>query len=727
MHRHFGLVGRSGSARSLGTRSVAQSCALALSVGMLACGSAGDVTPPLSGQAGATADAEPVTADDVHDAQGAQDAQDEATANSTATPPADFDAPRPVSGSQMPAKRALGPLVARTSSTSQGLTPEARAQLLKVGRIEHRFSNGRVVQFVNSDAGNFGTGDLLLGKTEGLPAFIEGVEFQTRSLTTDDDDDLWPNNVVPFEIDSAITGSNRTAITDAVALWNQDSPIVRWRPASGSEDRVRFVKVQTDEYCGRSPVGKSFSWWGPQEIEIDADCFQPGIVVHEMGHATGLHHEQQRCGRNAFVSIHNSTVTGESPRGTDYDELCGDSRNSGDYDYGSIMHYGPNEFLSTVGFPIGSFLGLQANAGQRVRLSQNDVNGINELYFKKVFSTTSASAFAWAQQSSGSFEAASGWAMNSAVSTGSRAVITRLSTGRYRVDYPKVGKEIGGNVQVTAYGSDPNRCKVESWLSSGETLQVTVRCSTPAGALADGLFTTSYKRLPSPTGVKGGYLYSNRIDAAGAYTPDPWYQWNSAGKTNRVIRRDVGRYDVDFPGVSISGGTVRLTAFGPNNDYCTIGAWSSSRVQVNCFAPNGAAKDSAFSVAFTDGAFTGSYGYAWANAPTTARYAPSSSYQKAQIVGLSTPVAASVMVNRNGTGDYLVEIPGVAPFASNVSVSAYASNNSCKVAGWGAGASVGPNLTDRRENVSVRCFNASGAPADSLFAITYMTNELVIP
>jgi hypothetical protein len=152
-------------------------------------------------------------------------------------------------------------------------------------------------------------------------------------------------------------------------------------------------------------------------------------------------------------------------------------------------------------------------------------------------------------------------------------------------------------------------------------------------------------------------------------------------------------------------------------------------VTVSCFDTFGTLKDSAFSIAFTDSAFTGSYGYAWADNPSAVRYQPSPWYQKAQIVGLSAPVSTPIMINRNGTGDYVVEFPGVPVVSSTVSVASYGgTNTSCKVVGWGSNTPAGAlALADRRVNVTVRCFDASGNPADSRYAITYMTNESIIP
>ena len=698
-------------------RVIARGVGLAFTLSLVvACGSP-DLAPLSDGDADPSDSSEPSTA------------EGEASA---ATPAPDFDVTPTGSARALRKGGVRSPAVARTRSVRGALDAVTRQELLRVGRIEHTFSDGRTIDFINSEAGNFGSGDIILGKTEKLAEYIErveseGVETHTRALVTDDDDDTWPNGIIPYEFDDNLSPAEKNAINAAAAEWNRDNPYVKWVTSNGSGDRVTFTRVDTDDYCGRSPIGRSFAWGG-QDVEIDADCFTSGVIQHEMGHSAGLIHEHTRCGRDAFVTVHNHAVTGESPRGIDYDEACGD-RNYGDYDYASLMHYPDNDFLDIKSSPTGVFMGTQSVAGQRVRLSQDDVNAVTWFHTKRTFSTTYGYGFAWAHQTSGTFQASSTYAANYAQPTGVRANITRLSTGRYRVDFPKLGKEVGGNVQVTAYGSDSARCKVEKWQSSGETLQVIVRCNTPQGVLADRQFALSYQRLPSPwVGAQGGYLYSNRLNESGAYTPDPWYQSNSAGRRNRVTRTSTGRYSVEFPGINVNGGTVRLTAFGANSDYCTIGGWGSSTVSVSCFDTFGTLKDSAFSIAFTDSMFTGSYGYAWAHDPSAARYQPSSSYQKAQIVGQSAPVSAPIMINRNGTGDYVVEFPGVPVVSSTVSVASYGgTNTSCKVVGWGATAPVGLALADRRVNVTVRCFDASGNPADSRYAITYMTNEYIIP
>lgn len=76
--------------------------------------------------------------------------------------------------------------------------------------------------------------------------------------------------------------------------------------------------------------------------------------------------------------------------------------------------------------------------------------------------------------------------------------VTKTALGTYSVTCRGVGGGplfsgsgawgFGGHVQVSAYGSTPDNCKVVSWSTGGPDFTATVRCFNAAGAAADNRF-----------------------------------------------------------------------------------------------------------------------------------------------------------------------------------------------------------------------------------------------
>jgi hypothetical protein len=327
-----------------------------------------------------------------------------------------------------------------------------------------------------------------------------------------------------------------------------------------------------------------------------------------------------------------------------------------------------------------------------------------------------AYAFVWAHASTATLNVPYSPSTNySHSSTGLANSVTRIGTGLYRVAMPGLGADQpSGNVQVTAYGGTANRCKVQSWIPSGSTLNVTVRCYTAAGALANTQFVVQYFRAGAGNAQQQAYLWANSPTSA-SYVPSRFYSFNSRGGTNRVTRSGVGVYQASLPGFTTVGGNVQITGYGTSSGYCKVSSWGVSTVNVRCFTAVGAPADSMWSLRYTDRHVANDArrgAYVWANNPTSPLYTPSATYRWHSQGNVIT-------ISRSGTGSYLVRIPNMVAYnRTSAMVTGYGSSNTtCAVGSWvsdGAGGT----------NVRVYCRTPAGALTDTYFTLSYLTNRL---
>jgi hypothetical protein len=167
--------------------------------------------------------------------------------------------------------------------------------------------------------------------------------------------------------------------------------------------------------------------------------------------------------------------------------------------------------------------------------------------------------------------------------------VRRESPGVFRVSLPGT-IAAGGNVQVTAYGSDSNYCNVRSWNSNSAY----VLCFNPDGQPVDASFsmlaTDSRYR---PAYGRMSFIWANQPTEA-SYSPAAGYA--KAESIDPIVRRrSQGFYQVTLGPIVSAGGTAHVTTYS-SASRCEPAGWAGNSVMVRCRAASGVPVDARFAL-----------------------------------------------------------------------------------------------------------------------------------
>lgn len=180
-------------------------------------------------------------------------------------------------------------------------------------------------------------GDILLRTGRRPGAGNRVLKFERSALVSSVA--LWPNGVIYYELDPSI--EHITELIWKVMQQFHDETCIRFIPREKNEPD--YLRIEASRGCF-SYIGRI---GGEQELSLGNGCEHRGTIAHELLHAVGFYHHQNRSDRDDYLEI----IWENIARGKENQFLKmapEDNVLLNEFDYDSIMLYGPRTFGKTL-------------------------------------------------------------------------------------------------------------------------------------------------------------------------------------------------------------------------------------------------------------------------------------------------------------------------------------------------------------------------------------------
>lgn len=223
-------------------------------------------------------------------------------------------------------------------------------------------------------------------------AFNREEILNTQAYGVVQESHLWSNGIIPYVVDTKFSQEAKDTINQAVNHWNEKTNVSFVRRVNENEYLNIVYSDSLEHNCHISFVGFNNFW--ESKITFTNKCAEfLGGVVHELGHAVGLFHEQRRPDRDKYIEVLYANI--DEKYHFAYDKLNSDDfafyeevETLTTYDHYSIMHYDAYAFAKeglVAMKPLGNNVPIE-DLGQSARLTGLDIQAVNRLYPKLLIS-----------------------------------------------------------------------------------------------------------------------------------------------------------------------------------------------------------------------------------------------------------------------------------------------------------------------------------------------------
>lgn len=230
---------------------------------------------------------------------------------------------------------------------------------------------------------------------------IRLVRHGRRALSARLDEYLWRDHPaggffqVPYQFTQEARDLGHIGDSWQNALTESQKNTVRaaLRNMEGLTRALRFVEVQGQELGPFVAIGQyiggCWSYIGNiaremektyQIINLGPGCVHSDVVMHEMMHALGFHHEHARSDRDDYVAVQYQNIIEGAEANFAKSLVTSFPLRGTHYDYRSVMHYGPKDFSRNGQDTIVPLLSGGQYAGTAVSMSEGDIVELRLLY-----------------------------------------------------------------------------------------------------------------------------------------------------------------------------------------------------------------------------------------------------------------------------------------------------------------------------------------------------------